>query len=39
LETTMPTAVDTTALQAALADLAGRLAAARPSAHGPDDHS
>jgi energy-coupling factor transporter ATP-binding protein EcfA2 len=35
----MPTAVDTTDLQAALAELAGQLAAARPSAPGPDDHS
>ncbi|HEV8425101.1 MAG TPA: GTPase [Actinomycetes bacterium] len=35
----MPTAVDTTAVQAVLAELAERLAAARPSAPGPDDHS
>jgi energy-coupling factor transporter ATP-binding protein EcfA2 len=35
----MPTAVDTTAVQAALAELAERLSAARTCAPGPDDHS
>src|SRR5687767_4006163 len=35
----MPTTVDTTDLQAALAELAERLAGARPRAPGPDDHS
>ena len=35
----MPTAVDTTAVQAALAELAERLSAARTRAPGPDDHS
>jgi Dynamin family len=35
----MPTSVDTTALQAALAGLAERLAGARPRAPGPDDTS
>ena len=35
----MPTAVDTTALQAALARLAGLVAAAVPRAPGPDDQS
>jgi hypothetical protein len=35
----MPTSVDTTALQAALAGLAERLAGARPRAPGPDDSS
>jgi energy-coupling factor transporter ATP-binding protein EcfA2 len=34
----MPIAVDTIALQGALAELAERLAEARPSAPGPDDH-
>ncbi|HJW64367.1 MAG TPA: hypothetical protein VJ849_12775, partial [Actinomycetes bacterium] len=33
----MPTAVDTTALQAALTRLAGQVAAARASAPGPGD--
>src|SRR5918999_1262522 len=36
---TMPTAVDTAAVQAALAGLAERLEVARPAAPGPGDHS